>query len=228
MWSAGLHALFYAYVCYEELGLPFIHLYREAALSVVIDEFDPLLLITGKMAAARTASQRLFRALRSPLETSTYAPRIQTPWLTRTTSRCHPINRNNLARRRQYATSTTTPSKAIVASTPGPNHRGAENWNMTNIQVPTQLKDGEILVEMVATGICHTDIALTNPGMGQSFPIVPGHEGWSTLYSPPRIIQLTISRIRLRQSHRTQCQETPQNRRPSPPLLRQLRNLSVL
>ncbi|CZT14415.1 related to zinc-containing long-chain alcohol dehydrogenase [Ramularia collo-cygni] len=71
----------------------------------------------------------------------------------------------------------TTPSKAIVASTPGPTHHGAENWEMTNILVPTDLKDGEILVEMVATGICHTDISLTNPEMGQTFPIVPGHEG---------------------------------------------------
>jgi D-arabinose 1-dehydrogenase-like Zn-dependent alcohol dehydrogenase len=69
------------------------------------------------------------------------------------------------------------PSKAIVASEPGPSHKGAENWEMTDIRVPTELKDGELLVEMVATGICHTDISLTNPHMGQSFPIVPGHEG---------------------------------------------------
>ena len=48
---------------------------------------------------------------------------------------------------------------------------------MTDIKVPTELKEGEILVEMVATGICHTDIALTNPHMGQAFPMVPGHEG---------------------------------------------------
>lgn len=39
------------------------------------------------------------------------------------------------------------------------------------------LKEGEILVEMVASGICHTDLALTVPEKGQTFPIVPGHEG---------------------------------------------------
>ena len=76
---------------------------------------------------------------------------------------------------RQYAT--LTPSRAIVASEPGPQHHGGENWAMTDIKVPTELKEGEILVEMVATGICHTDIALTNPHMGQTFPMVPGHEG---------------------------------------------------
>lgn len=76
---------------------------------------------------------------------------------------------------RQYAT--LTPSRAIVASEPGPQHHGGENWAMTDIKVPNELKEGEILVEMVATGICHTDIALTNPHMGQTFPMVPGHEG---------------------------------------------------
>lgn len=55
---------------------------------------------------------------------------------------------------------------------------------MTNILIPAagNLKDGEILVEMVATGICHTDISLTAPEMGQRFPIVPGHEGMSSLF----------------------------------------------
>lgn len=85
-----------------------------------------------------------------------------------------PFARTNNVRR-HYAT--LTPSKAIVASEPSPNHRGGENWEMSDIRVPTELKDGELLVEMVATGICHTDISLTNPHMGQTFPVVPGHEG---------------------------------------------------
>lgn len=70
-----------------------------------------------------------------------------------------------------------TRSRAIVASEPGPEHKGGANWAMQDIQVPTELKDGELLVEMVAAGICHTDVVLTNPRMGQTFPIVPGHEG---------------------------------------------------
>lgn len=76
---------------------------------------------------------------------------------------------------RQYAT--MTPSRAIVASEPAAEHHGGDNWSLQDIQVPTDLKDGEILVEMVATGICHTDLSLTAPGQGQTFPIVPGHEG---------------------------------------------------
>lgn len=76
---------------------------------------------------------------------------------------------------RQYAT--MTQSQAIVASEPGPDHKGGANWEMTDIRVPNELNDGEILVEMVASGICHTDIALTCPDKGQTFPMVAGHEG---------------------------------------------------
>lgn len=76
---------------------------------------------------------------------------------------------------RQYAT--MTPSQAIVAFEPGPGHKGGANWQMTDIKVPSELGDGELLIEMVASGICHTDIALTDPNKGQTFPMVAGHEG---------------------------------------------------
>ncbi|KAF2158816.1 hypothetical protein M409DRAFT_61323 [Zasmidium cellare ATCC 36951] len=72
---------------------------------------------------------------------------------------------------------TMTPSQAIVAFEPGPEHKGGANWEMTEIKVPSELGDGELLVEMVASGICHTDIALTDPNKGQTFPMVAGHEG---------------------------------------------------
>jgi Zn-dependent alcohol dehydrogenase len=70
-----------------------------------------------------------------------------------------------------------TSTLAIVASDPTPGQKGAENWELQEVFVPTELNDGEVLVEMVATGICHTDISLTKEGMGQGFPIVAGHEG---------------------------------------------------
>ncbi|PPJ52355.1 hypothetical protein CBER1_09837 [Cercospora berteroae] len=70
-----------------------------------------------------------------------------------------------------------TSSRAIVASEPQDGQRAGENWAIQDIQVPSTLKEGEILVEMVASGICHTDLALTVPEKGQTFPIVPGHEG---------------------------------------------------
>ena len=75
---------------------------------------------------------------------------------------------------RGYATEA---SRAIVASEPSSDHTGGSNWTFQEIGVPTELKDGDVLVEMVASGICHTDLALTNPNMGQKFPMVPGHEG---------------------------------------------------
>lgn len=68
-------------------------------------------------------------------------------------------------------------SRAIVATEPEPVHKPGQNWHMQDIMVPTRLGDGEVLVEMVASGICHTDIALTGPGKNQTFPIIAGHEG---------------------------------------------------
>ena len=46
--------------------------------------------------------------------------------------------------------------------------------------MPTQLKDGEVLVRMVASGICHSDFLTTSypegsPGI--QYPRVAGHEG---------------------------------------------------
>src|SRR4051812_29065400 len=37
---------------------------------------------------------------------------------------------------------------------------------------------GEVLVRLVASGVCHTDLHVKNmQGMGMSFPILLGHEG---------------------------------------------------
>src|SRR5579862_9099678 len=37
---------------------------------------------------------------------------------------------------------------------------------------------GEVLVKLVASGVCHTDLHVKNMnGMGMSFPILLGHEG---------------------------------------------------
>lgn len=71
------------------------------------------------------------------------------------------------------------PSRAIVASEPSTSveHHAGRNWAMKDIHVPIELKHGELLIEMVASGICHTDLSMTNPNVGQHFPIVAGHEG---------------------------------------------------
>lgn len=71
-------------------------------------------------------------------------------------------------------------TRAIISTAPGENHTPGSNWELAEISVPTTLKDGEILVEVSATGICHTDLLVTSypkeaPGM--AYPRVAGHEG---------------------------------------------------
>lgn len=38
-------------------------------------------------------------------------------------------------------------------------------------------REGEVLVRIVATGVCHTDMKAAGPGSPVSFPVVLGHEG---------------------------------------------------
>ncbi|KAK3711893.1 hypothetical protein LTR37_009411 [Vermiconidia calcicola] len=74
----------------------------------------------------------------------------------------------------------TTTARAIVCSEPGADHIPGTNWQLQDISVPIELKDGELLVEMVASGICHTDLITGSlpPGMpGVQYPRVVGHEG---------------------------------------------------
>jgi D-arabinose 1-dehydrogenase-like Zn-dependent alcohol dehydrogenase len=35
---------------------------------------------------------------------------------------------------------------------------------------------GQVLVKVIATGVCHSDSMVQSGGLGNSFPIVPGHE----------------------------------------------------
>lgn len=55
----------------------------------------------------------------------------------------------------------------------------AVNWSLEAVDVQPP-GDDEILVEMRASGICHTDLVLTsvpNNAMGITYPKVAGHEG---------------------------------------------------
>ncbi|TKA80054.1 hypothetical protein B0A55_01770 [Friedmanniomyces simplex] len=75
-----------------------------------------------------------------------------------------------------------TPSRAIIATEPQlEGHLPGSNWTLEDILVPTTLKDGELLVELVATGICHTDILVTSisprTGFPLKYPRIAGHEG---------------------------------------------------
>ena len=65
-------------------------------------------------------------------------------------------------------------TKAIV--TFGPLSKGG--WRMEEVQVRTP-EANELVVEMVASGICHTDLHFGNveEGPGSFYPRVLGHEG---------------------------------------------------
>ena len=75
-------------------------------------------------------------------------------------------------------------TKAIVAREPV--QPLAVNWSLEDVDVHPP-GDDEILVEMRASGICHTDIVLTsvpNGAIGITYPKVAGHEGISPSSSP--------------------------------------------
>ncbi|KAK3112392.1 hypothetical protein LTR53_011388 [Teratosphaeriaceae sp. CCFEE 6253] len=75
-------------------------------------------------------------------------------------------------------TTPTAPSRAIVASTPTPGQPPGHNWSLDPIFVPTTLKPGEVLIDMLATGICHTDLLVTSvPPPYITYPRIAGHEG---------------------------------------------------
>lgn len=51
-------------------------------------------------------------------------------------------------------------------------------WKLEDLNI-RPLQEGEVLVEMVAAGICHTDLhfAGLEAGFGVEYPRVMGHEG---------------------------------------------------
>lgn len=69
-------------------------------------------------------------------------------------------------------------AKAVVAY--GPYQNGG--WKLQDVTL-RPLRDDEVLVEMVASGICHTDLhfAGMESGYGVCYPRIMGHEGWATL-----------------------------------------------
>jgi len=84
-----------------------------------------------------------------------------------------------------YITTTTEPpttTRAIVAAAPTTTPP-TPSWSFQTLHLPptASLAAEEVLVEVIATGICHTDIVFTaipdpNP-FDISFPKVAGHEG---------------------------------------------------
>lgn len=68
----------------------------------------------------------------------------------------------------------TVPCKGIVAYS-------QHEWKWEDM-LTREPKEDEFLVEMIATGVCHTDIS----GYGGIYPRVLGHEGaWMMYWLPP-------------------------------------------
>lgn len=63
-------------------------------------------------------------------------------------------------------------TQALVALEP------TEKFTLEDIELD-DLHDDEVLVEMVATGICHTDLKSAGGGSIVKLPVVLGHEGIS-------------------------------------------------
>ncbi|KAL4963133.1 NAD(P)-dependent alcohol dehydrogenase [Aspergillus stella-maris] len=68
-------------------------------------------------------------------------------------------------------------TKAIVAREP---RFTALSWALEDVNVSNEPNDNEVLVEILASGVCHTDIVLSAVPRGQwgiTYPKVMGHEG---------------------------------------------------
>lgn len=75
-------------------------------------------------------------------------------------------------------------TKALVS------HEVKGSLKLEEIQLDA-LQPNEVLVEIQATGICHTDLSCMDGVLPASFPSVFGHEGtWAVLYVfPTQLIQ---------------------------------------
>jgi D-arabinose 1-dehydrogenase-like Zn-dependent alcohol dehydrogenase len=66
-------------------------------------------------------------------------------------------------------------ARAIVAHEPT---QGVPKWKLEDVTL-RKLENNELLVRIVATGVCHTDIVFASmPSEDGPYPKVLGHEGW--------------------------------------------------
>jgi aryl-alcohol dehydrogenase len=74
---------------------------------------------------------------------------------------------------------------ALVVSKPG------DPFTYRSIEVNDTLLSTEVLVEIKATGVCHTDINFAAHNIPGLFPAVLGHEGLSFSFSSLPILPLS-------------------------------------
>lgn len=86
-----------------------------------------------------------------------------------------------------------TTARAIVSRAP----LNDGGWKMEDVKV-RDVGDDELLVRIVASGICHTDLVFggLKEGPGVIYPSVKGHEGSVLLFlSPIKRINLKLTLI---------------------------------
>ncbi len=73
----------------------------------------------------------------------------------------------------------TLTATAIVASE-NQFHKSGPLWSLEDVEISRALHDDELLIKMVATGVCHTDVTATSLPEGTGgimYPKIAGHEG---------------------------------------------------
>jgi aryl-alcohol dehydrogenase len=83
--------------------------------------------------------------------------------------------------------------QALVVDKPG------DPFVYQDVQLEDTVRDDEVLVEMKATGVCHTDLNFSKETeMPDMFPVVLGHEGirdfGTKVASVPWVKKLTVTR----------------------------------
>lgn len=69
-------------------------------------------------------------------------------------------------------------SPAVIALTPS--EAGGPSWRFGSVKFARRLRETELKIRMVLTGICHTDLFMSSllPGtLDITYPRVMGHEG---------------------------------------------------
>ena len=90
-------------------------------------------------------------------------------------------------------TTTSTKASAIISYPGDPEKNHGLKLELQDVTVTPDLKDDELLVKVVATGICHTDLVVGGlpEAYGGVYPRVLGHEGKLSTSHSPRITILT-------------------------------------
>ena len=97
--------------------------------------------------------------------------------------------------------------QALVVDKPG------DPFVYQDIQLEDTIRDDEVLVEMKATGVCHTDLNFSKETqMPDMFPVVLGHEGIEYFLVIPARLTLTQSSAMFQKLTTFRCGRCPESR----------------